>query len=99
MFLGAPFEAARAASLGIINRAVPDDELVATVALAAETFCGHRRETLHLLKRTLRRSGIDPWPPLALAERTYLGELMAGEDSEEGLHAFLEKRAPVWKDG
>jgi len=99
MFLGAPFEAARAASLGIVNRAVPDDELVATVALAAETFCGHRRETLQLLKQTLRRSGIDPWPPLALAERTYLRELMASEDSEEGLHAFLEKRAPVWKDG
>jgi cyclohexa-1,5-dienecarbonyl-CoA hydratase len=99
MFLGAPFDATRAAALGIVNRAVPEEELTASVALAAQTFCGHRRETLHLLKRTLRRSGVDPWPSLAVAERTYVEELMAGADSEEGLHAFLEKRAPVWKDG
>jgi cyclohexa-1,5-dienecarbonyl-CoA hydratase len=98
LFLGMPLGAARAASLGIVTRAVPEEELSATVALVAQTFCGHRRETLHLLKRTLRQSGIDPWPGLASAERTYTEELMAGEESEEGLHAFLEKRTPVWKD-
>ena len=67
------------------------------MALAAQTLCSHRREALHFLKRVLRRAEIDPWSALAYAERTYLDELMGLEGSEEGLRAFLEKRAPVWK--
>jgi len=99
LFLGTPFDAGRAADAGIVNRVVPEEELDASVALAAQTLCSHRRETLRLLKRVLRRSEVDPWSPLAYAERTYLDELMKLEQSEEGLRAFLEKRTPVWKDG
>lgn len=97
LYLGTPIDATRAAGVGILNRAVPDDELAASVALTAQTFCGHRRETLRLLKQVLRRSGPDPWGRLNDAERTYLGELMPAEDAEEGLRAFLEKRTPIWK--
>jgi enoyl-CoA hydratase/carnithine racemase len=31
-------------------------------------------------------------------EELYLGPLMDTEDAHEGLAAFMEKRAPVWKD-
>lgn len=99
LFLGTPFDARRAAAAGIVNRVVPDDELDASVALTAQTLCSHRLETLRLLKRTLRRSEVDPWSRVAHAERVYLDELMALDGSEEGLRAFLEKRSPVWKDG
>ena len=99
LFLGTPFDAARAASAGIINRAVPEDELDASVALTAQTFCGHRLEALRLLKRVIRRTEVDPWGRLSYAEHAYLDELMAPEEAEEGLRAFLEKRTPVWKDG
>lgn len=99
LFLGTPFDAQRAAAAGIVNRVVPAEELDASVALTAQTFCSHRREALHLLKRVLRKSGVDPWPRLEYAERAYLDELMKPEEAEEGLRAFLEKRAPVWKDG
>jgi cyclohexa-1,5-dienecarbonyl-CoA hydratase len=34
---------------------------------------------------------------LPALERLYLGELMHSADAVEGLHAFLEKRAPVWR--
>jgi enoyl-CoA hydratase/carnithine racemase len=39
-------------------------------------------------------------PDIALEEigRIYLHELMATPDAVEGLHAFLEKRPPVWKE-
>jgi len=35
---------------------------------------------------------------LAKAEEIYLGSLMRTEDAHEGLAAFLEKRAPSWKN-
>jgi cyclohexa-1,5-dienecarbonyl-CoA hydratase len=99
LYLGTPFDAERAAAAGIVNRVVPEEELDASVALMAQTICSHRRETLRLLKSVLRRADLDPWPPVAHAERVYLDELMGLRESEEGLRAFLEKRAPVWKDG
>ena len=35
---------------------------------------------------------------LPVLERQYLNELMAGHDANEGIAAFLEKRAPKWED-
>lgn len=99
LYLGTPFDARRAAAVGIVNRVVPEEELEASVALAAQTFCSHRRETLRTIKRILHETAPDPWPRLAHAERVYLGELMERRDAEEGLKAFLEKRTPVWSDG
>ena len=99
MFLGIPVDARRAAEVGIVNRVVPEEELDASVALTAQTFCGHRRETLRLLKRVLRATESSPWSHLVTAERAYLHELVNQPGAEEGLRAFLEKRAPVWEDG
>jgi cyclohexa-1,5-dienecarbonyl-CoA hydratase len=33
---------------------------------------------------------------LARAEKTYLEELMKTADAQEGIRAFMEKRAPKW---
>lgn len=99
LYLGTPFDAERAEVAGIINRSVPDEELAASVALSAQTFCGHRRTALRALKRVLRGSAPEPWSALEGAERAYQDELMASERAEEGLHAFLEKRTPIWTDG
>jgi len=99
LFVGTPFDAQRAALVGIVNRVVPEETLDASVALLAQTLCSHRREALRWLKQELHRSELDPWSRLAHAEKTYLNELMASDDAEEGLRAFLEKRTPVWKVG
>ena len=97
LYTGATFDAARAEELGIVNRVVSERELPAQVALAATSLAGYRPLALRLLKRALRHAEGEAWSNLAYAERTYLHELMAGADAEEGLRAFLEKRAPQWK--
>ena len=99
LFVGTPFDAQRAAAVGIVNRIVPEETLDASVSLVAQTLCTHRREALLRLKQELHRPVLDPWSRLVHAERSYLHELMASEEAEEGLRAFLEKRTPVWKDG
>jgi cyclohexa-1,5-dienecarbonyl-CoA hydratase len=35
---------------------------------------------------------------LPASERRYLEEVMRTHDAKEGIHAFLEKRAPIWRD-
>jgi cyclohexa-1,5-dienecarbonyl-CoA hydratase len=36
--------------------------------------------------------------PLAKIERQYVEEVLAGNDGNEGIAAFIERRKPVWKD-
>jgi cyclohexa-1,5-dienecarbonyl-CoA hydratase len=55
--------------------------------------------TLAAARKALRHAegGFDR--ALAGAERIYREELLPSEDVEEGIRAFLEKRAPRWRDG
>jgi cyclohexa-1,5-dienecarbonyl-CoA hydratase len=54
---------------------------------------------LRLTKRAVRLGSAKPFAEgLAAVEELYLGPMMATEDANEGLTAFMEKRAPVWKD-
>ena len=36
--------------------------------------------------------------PLAKIERQYVDEVLASNDGNEGITAFIERRKPVWKD-
>lgn len=53
---------------------------------------------LRLARRTLRRLHASEFAKqLEEVERVYLSELMKSHDAEEGVRAFLEKTAPIWK--
>ena len=96
LFTGEPVNAVEAARLGLINRAVPIDELEATV----ERYIGQLRSlsaaALRLCKQAARL-GADGWANLPAMEKLYLADLMSTADAHEGLASFLEKRPPVWK--
>ncbi len=98
VFLGQPVDAAQAERIGLVNHCVPDAELQPAVDRVVGQLCASRRDALVHLKAALRAGMGDPWPAVAEAERIYLEELMAGPDAEEGLRAFLEKRAPRWSE-
>lgn len=86
-----------AADWGLVWRAVPADRLQQETAAVIEQFRGRSAASLRLAKRTLALSSR---PQLLAAisaadaeQRRVLPELA---DADEGLRAFLEKRAPRW---
>ncbi len=88
---------AEAARLGLVGRSVPSDQLEAETVKIVDRFRGLSASALRLARRTLR--GTDRKPLLqAIVEATDLQVRSIPEmaDAQEGLHAFIEKRAPVW---
>jgi len=95
-FTGDPITAATAADWGLINRAVPDDELDAAVADLMARATRGSAQSKAFGKRAFYRQ-IDLAQDAAYE---YAGQMMAAAattpDAQEGIAAFLEKRKPKW---
>ncbi len=93
---GERLSAAQGTSLGLLSQAVPAAELDRAVLHYTELVTSKSPKTIELGLRALRDSEglpVEQQLPL-LSER--LMEALGTEDAQEGLRAFLEKRAPVW---
>jgi len=96
LFTGDTIGAAEAARIGLINRAVPAGELDKTVDELVGKLTTLSAAALRVCKRAVRL-GTGGWDNLPAVEKLYLDDLMSLDDAHEGLAAFMEKRAPVWK--
>jgi len=96
LFTGETIEATGAARIGLINRAVTAAELDGTANDLIAKLSGLSAPALHVCKQALRL-GRDGWAGRSSIEKLYLEELMPTADAQEGLEAFMQKRAPVWK--
>ena len=98
MMTGKHFDAARAAEIGMVNRAVPKGELMA----AARDYAAVLRDSAPLVLRTVKRFVRDtvvargPSELQALARRELLS-ISRSEDRKEGGRAFREKRRPEFR--
>src|ERR1700719_465563 len=94
---GRTISGAEAAQIGLANRAVPECELAAVVD---ESLCHLRKLSPAAL--AVAKKASYAWDSmhfdkgLARAERIYLEELMKTKDAQEGILAFIQKRAPKW---
>jgi methylglutaconyl-CoA hydratase len=93
---GNRFSAARAAEMGLINRAVPRDQLDAAVEEVLADLRLGGPEALGVAKRLVREV-----PQLeqgdAFQRMTRLsGELFRSKEAAEGVAAFVTKRKPAW---
>lgn len=90
-------DAATAEKIGLITRAVPRDKLDAEVAALCEKIC---QKSPLVMQRGLdafhKTQDMDLEPALRFLEGELIG-VLGTEDASEGLMAFLQKRAPVWK--
>ncbi len=87
-----------AADIGLANRVLPDVEVEAAVHETMRQIAKLSPAALAVTKKAIY--GWDSMhfdKGLARAEKIYLDELMKTEDVQEGINAFLQKRAPVWK--
>ena len=82
---------------GLVSRLCDEGTLEATVkALIDKEIRPRSAAALRIANRAVRASL--PLRNLDNLERTYLEELMATRDANEGIAAFLEKRKPAWVD-
>jgi len=95
---GRSITAQEALRIGLVD-VVADDPFQAALAYAREHFLLRSATSLRHAVRAVRgdlraRFASD----IAAQERLYLEELMRTSDAEEGIRAFLEKRAPRWRN-
>lgn len=96
---GEPITAEQAQQLGLVNRVVAAGELESEAARFSGLLLAQSAQVTMLARKAARLVRL-PMLESALreAERIYLERLLPTEDASEGPRAFLEKRAPAWKN-
>jgi enoyl-CoA hydratase/carnithine racemase len=94
ILLGLPFEARRAADLGLITRVVPDQDLLTAATEAARKLAAKPAGALQASKRLIKQPFRAQLKAAMTAENEEFSEQVRSEDAKEALTAFLEKRQP-----
>jgi enoyl-CoA hydratase/carnithine racemase len=96
LLTGEPVDATTAVDWGLINRAVPADELDDAVAEMADKILQYSKNTITLGKCTFyAQEGLAVDDAYAVAGPV-MATNAANEHAQEGMGAFLEKREPEW---
>jgi cyclohexa-1,5-dienecarbonyl-CoA hydratase len=94
---GQAISGSKAGEIGLATRAVPDEKLDPTVDRTVQELLRFSPAALAVTKKAIYAwDSINFDKGLARAEKIYLEELMKTADSQEGIRAFTEKRAPKW---
>lgn len=94
MFAGLPLTAPEAERLGLINRVLPDVDLMDETLAFANLIAQKSSLVLKLLKRTLNDGADMPLPAALRHEQAVISLVLDSKDAHEGCSAFLEKREP-----
>jgi cyclohexa-1,5-dienecarbonyl-CoA hydratase len=96
LLTGRAVHSEEAAAIGLVTAVLPAANFIDVARERARGIAAYSRAALGACRRAARSPA---WTrALQAAEKIYLDELVRAEDYSEGLNAFLEKRAPVWKD-
>lgn len=94
---GRTIGAAEAKASGLVARVVPVTELLQTTLEAAHTIAGYNAPAVRMAKEAVGRAHEVSLAEGVLHERRLFQSAFATEGQKEGMHAFLAKRAPVFR--
>lgn len=93
---GEAFGAGRAVAMGLAHEAVAEDELAARVDAVCREILKNGPVAVRAAKAMISKlAGLPPAKGVGRAVETLVG-LRSGPEGQEGLSAFIEKRAPKW---
>ena len=92
--VGEPIRAEQAAALGLVNRVVPDEELLDAALELAGVLARQAPLAVAAIKRVSAHADLDAG---IAAEQAAFAEVFASADAREGIGAFLEKRSPEFQ--
>ena len=97
IFTGARLKAEEALAIGLVNRVVPAAELMAQAGELARSIAAKPPLAVRLAKQVIDK-GQQTDIQTALAFELYAAAILFDtEDRKEGMRAFVEKRAPVFR--
>jgi len=91
MLTGRAIDAETAERWGIVSQAVTPEQLDDATRSLCDKLLAMSGDALRSCKRATRAANV------AEAMRVYTDDLLHTEDAAEGVHAFLERRRPVWR--
>jgi enoyl-CoA hydratase/carnithine racemase len=91
-FLGLPFDARRAAELGLVTQVVPDQDLLATATETAKQLGQKPMGALRAAKKLLRQSSREQVEQAIQRENEEFDLRLRSPEAKEAFSAFLEKR-------
>lgn len=95
IFTARKLTAAEALQIGLVNRVVPQDQLLSTAREMAEQIAAQGPLAVRAAKRAIN-AGLALEVGLAAEWEAYL-TILPSQDRQEGLRAFAEKRPPVYR--
>jgi cyclohexa-1,5-dienecarbonyl-CoA hydratase len=95
---GRRFSAREAQTFGLINRVLDAEQFAAGLSALLDELSSKSGRVLRLTLKGLREMSLGGFDQaLKRSEEIYGRELLQTADVEEGVRAFLEKRAPIWR--
>lgn len=97
IFTAKTIGAAEAYEMGLVNKVVPDDQLMTEVMGLADKICANGPFAVRLAKECVNKSlSLDNKEGLTLEAKDF-GLCFATKDQKEGMTAFVEKRKATFK--
>jgi enoyl-CoA hydratase len=87
----------RASQWGLVNHVVPRHELMDSVLQLAAVVAANGPLAVRTTKNLMRRA-VTEHPASGWGSSEEIAAVFTSEDAREGAIAFMEKRAPVWKN-
>jgi Enoyl-CoA hydratase/carnithine racemase len=95
ILLGRPFDASRAAQLGLVTQVVPDESLLATATETARTLAAKPAAAVQASKRLMKRALREQLEQAVKLENDVFAERVRSDDAKQAFLAFFMSHKPA----